>query len=491
MQTPSSSSEKKMNARSLNALHHDLENNNLLQGISHGATLLTVESENDLMAALSLEEMEEHEPSKISELRRARLLKQVEELAAQYHYSKLVSMFGVKLPEGQQGTEEWVYPMLAYALKQLFQTKGVHLLFSDWDADHQARLVTRGSTSLSPRQHALSTSAFPAISPENYERCPLTYWMEIGHYSPKVVSLEKGTLFLGHPQVNSVQAEAALIIKLQLNRSQGDGLLVVTDTLERLKNPVLQTMLYKSALVLASVERLNIRSQHMHRFMNSDLSHPIGMATLGDWQRYRNEFLQEVNIYSDLQQQFMLALNDVINQRMGVTEGSIHLATHYIIQLSNQLELNEKTKDSLVKATLFMQLHKIHVREDQLKKQSTWDSEDFSAYYSSIETSFKLLSHLYSLGDTLPYLHYMFERWDGNGRPNRLKGRNIPLGSRMLGLVYALSAMLEPKPYRTDAFTPKQALELLHKESAQRWDPMLLEALGHVVDQEATPPTLA
>jgi HD-GYP domain-containing protein (c-di-GMP phosphodiesterase class II) len=454
-------------------LYQSLLQHNMLQGISGSSTLLTLESDTDLIAALSPEASEELEATQA--LRHQRLVQQVEELAEQYHYSKLVSMFGVKLPNNQM--QEWIYPMVTYALKQVFQAKGVHLIFSERDAQQQPRMILKGSTALVSRQQQWSMERFPVISAEQYEGYPLAYWLDMGHYSPKLLQPKEGRLMLGHPQLPHQETEAVLIIRMQLDRAHGDGLLVVTDCYEKLANPIYQNMLYKSALVLASAERLNNRSEHMKYVLKHEQAQSEGMTTLGDWQRFRNEFSQEVNIYSDLQQQFMLAMNHVIQQRMGVKDPNHHSATEYILKLASALELNEKTTDSLIKAALFMQLHKMHVREEQLRKQGAWDSEDFNAYYTSMDTSFSLLSHLYSLGDTLPYLRYMFERWDGEGRPRKLAGRNIPLGSRILGLVYAFTAMMEPKPYRTEPFPPEQAFEVLKKEAGTRWDPMLVDAL--------------
>ncbi|HEY9877302.1 MAG TPA: DICT sensory domain-containing protein [Leptolyngbyaceae cyanobacterium] len=86
------------------------------------------------------------------------------------------------------------------------------------------------------------------------------------------------------------------------------------------------------------------------------------------------------------------------------------------------------------------------------------------------------------------------EAWDGSGQPAGLKGDQIPLESRMLGLVIAFQSRLaelrfaasQSAPSHTPAETVSsefmgKALEACQSEQGQKWDPKLVELLSLMV----------
>ncbi len=66
------------------------------------------------------------------------------------------------------------------------------------------------------------------------------------------------------------------------------------------------------------------------------------------------------------------------------------------------------------------------------------------------------------------------ERWDGNGYPLRLKGKEIPLECRILQVANAYNAMLHDRPYRR-ALTREEALEEIKRGSGTQFDPQIVE----------------
>ena len=80
------------------------------------------------------------------------------------------------------------------------------------------------------------------------------------------------------------------------------------------------------------------------------------------------------------------------------------------------------------------------------------------------------------LSEVVPYINYHKERWDGQGEPEGLKGRSIPLGSRIIALADAYSAMISERTYR-DALSEEKALEIIQSEAGIKWDPELVNVL--------------
>lgn len=79
-------------------------------------------------------------------------------------------------------------------------------------------------------------------------------------------------------------------------------------------------------------------------------------------------------------------------------------------------------------------------------------------------------------------LSHLYERYDGQGFPDRLAGKDIPLGARIVALVetYADLTVNPKNPYRR-TLTPREALDVLRQLASQLFDPALVDLLRQVV----------
>jgi two-component system cell cycle response regulator len=67
------------------------------------------------------------------------------------------------------------------------------------------------------------------------------------------------------------------------------------------------------------------------------------------------------------------------------------------------------------------------------------------------------------------------ERWDGTGYPDRLAAQAIPVGSRIVAVVDAFTAMVSERPY-SGAVAPGRALDQLRRCAGSQFDPVVVEA---------------
>ena len=82
--------------------------------------------------------------------------------------------------------------------------------------------------------------------------------------------------------------------------------------------------------------------------------------------------------------------------------------------------------------------------------------------------------------DVLKIIRHHHERWDGRGYPDGLAGEDIPIGSRIIGLVEAFDVMTTGKGYKAPKSLAK-VLDEIRRESGQQFDPKTVEALVSVV----------
>ena len=84
--------------------------------------------------------------------------------------------------------------------------------------------------------------------------------------------------------------------------------------------------------------------------------------------------------------------------------------------------------------------------------------------------------------NTVSALHHMYERFDGQGLPEQLKNKDIPLGARILAMADTFSDLTSnPRnPYRR-ILTTEQAMQVLIKAKGKVFDPDLVDLFRFVV----------
>ena len=94
----------------------------------------------------------------------------------------------------------------------------------------------------------------------------------------------------------------------------------------------------------------------------------------------------------------------------------------------------------------------------------------------------RILLRIPDLTVIAPVVRHEHEHWDGSGYPDGLRGRLIPIGSRIILACDAYHAMITDRPYRA-AMSPAEAAEELRRGAGTQFDPevvdALLDLLGH------------
>ncbi len=92
----------------------------------------------------------------------------------------------------------------------------------------------------------------------------------------------------------------------------------------------------------------------------------------------------------------------------------------------------------------------------------------------------RLLDSMAELKPINKIVFHQLEYWDGSGSPDGLKGEEIPLESRILGLVSYFQELTQPRGDRP-AYSLSDALEKCQQYSGIRFDSSLIESLKTVI----------
>jgi DICT domain-containing protein len=92
----------------------------------------------------------------------------------------------------------------------------------------------------------------------------------------------------------------------------------------------------------------------------------------------------------------------------------------------------------------------------------------------------QLLATMPELNPVQQIIYHEFEYWDGSGVPNGLKGEEISLESRILGLVSYFQELTQPRGDRL-ALDLGDAFARCQSYNGVRFDPALIEQLGSII----------
>ena len=198
--------------------------------------------------------------------------------------------------------------------------------------------------------------------------------------------------------------------------------------------------------------------------------------TISQLQNCRAELTALIGDLSSEQQCFVENLAKAVDAKSNFKNNYSHEVADLARELSTELGLNEKTKDLIYYAALLRNIGKITLPEELFNKKEKLSKEDWEKLQNHPNVGVSILMSINFLSEVVPYINYHKERWDGKGEPEGLKGYSIPLGSRIIALADAYSALISERTYRK-ALSNEDAIKIIQSESGSKWDPELVKVL--------------
>jgi two-component system cell cycle response regulator len=152
-------------------------------------------------------------------------------------------------------------------------------------------------------------------------------------------------------------------------------------------------------------------------------------------------------------------------------DGVAHLAAVF----GKALALDAEEQDVLARASELHDIGKIAIPDEILHKGRNLTPEEWELMRKHTIIGQRILGAAPALSPVADLIRSTHERWDGEGYPDRLAGKDIPLGARIIFICDAYNAMTEGRPYRS-ALSKEQALEELNRGAGTQFDPQLVRA---------------
>ena len=194
----------------------------------------------------------------------------------------------------------------------------------------------------------------------------------------------------------------------------------------------------------------------------------------------RAELTAMIGDLCDYQQNFVESLANAVDRKGQYTVSHSRNTAKLARGICRKLGLNEKTTDLIYYAGLLQNIGKITLPEKIFATNGKLSSDELQKIKNHINVGVNLLMNINFLSEVVPYITYQSERVDGSGTPEGLKGQSIPLGSRIIAVADAYSAMTSDRPFRK-AMDSDKALEIITSETDTKWDKDVVNALQSVI----------
>jgi diguanylate cyclase (GGDEF)-like protein/putative nucleotidyltransferase with HDIG domain len=145
-------------------------------------------------------------------------------------------------------------------------------------------------------------------------------------------------------------------------------------------------------------------------------------------------------------------------------------------RIARRLDLGDGDVELVRLAASLHDVGKLAIPEEILRKPSDLNETEKLVLQRHPQIGHRMLENLGAepIADWVLHHH---ERWDGSGYPDRLRGEEIPFGSRIIFVADAYDAMTSERVYR-DALSPEEALDELSRCSGTQFDPAVVGAVA-------------
>lgn len=179
------------------------------------------------------------------------------------------------------------------------------------------------------------------------------------------------------------------------------------------------------------------------------------------------------------------AFASAVDARDRFMEGHSESVTRYALQIGRNLNWSQTDLDQLELAGLLHDVGKLNVPENILTKIGPLTQHEWLVIQMHPLHSAQIIRPVKRLNRIVPWVLSHQERWDGKGYPDHLSKKEIPLGSSIISLAEAYSAMTIKMPNR-NALSKEEAKENIRMESGKQFNPEVAEAFLDALDKKIT-----
>ncbi|SJZ40483.1 HD-GYP domain-containing protein [Selenihalanaerobacter shriftii] len=147
--------------------------------------------------------------------------------------------------------------------------------------------------------------------------------------------------------------------------------------------------------------------------------------------------------------------------------------------IAESLELNSEEIEEIHIAAHLHDIGKIGIPDNILNKPGKLTAKEVEQIQDHPKIGYDILTKVSILENISSLVLYHHERFDGLGYPEGLKGKDIPLASRIITVADAFDAMTSDRPYR-QALDYEYAFEEINNHISEQFCPTVVQAFNQI-----------
>lgn len=170
------------------------------------------------------------------------------------------------------------------------------------------------------------------------------------------------------------------------------------------------------------------------------------------------------------------ALAAAIDGKDKYTRGHSERVARISVAIGKQLGLSAEELETLRISALLHDVGKIAIDDNILKKPAALTAEEFEVMKTHPQKGYKIMSQIPAMKEFLPGMYMHHEMVNGQGYPQGLTDKQIPLQAKIVSVADTFDAMTIDRPYQKGMLLP-EALGRIKTFVGTRYDASVVNAL--------------
>jgi putative nucleotidyltransferase with HDIG domain len=177
---------------------------------------------------------------------------------------------------------------------------------------------------------------------------------------------------------------------------------------------------------------------------------------------------------------------DTITSKSG--QHSLRVA-NWACTVANRMGYKEAGVQVLCYGALFHDIGKIGIPKQILGKKGPLTEDEWMLVKLHPVIGYSILQATKLMPEVASIVHAHQEKYNGEGYPVGLEGKDIPLGARILSVVDAYDAMTDDRPYRK-ACCQQDAIAELDRMRGYQFDPLIVDIFFEILETDSVSATI-
>lgn len=177
----------------------------------------------------------------------------------------------------------------------------------------------------------------------------------------------------------------------------------------------------------------------------------------------------------------LFALANMVEVKDHFTNDHLHRLEKITSQFCDLLGMAVKDQEIVRYGGILHDIGKVGISDTILLKPSRLTPEEFDVVKTHTLIGFNIIQPLRMGKMVGPIVRGHHEYWNGEGYPDGLKGEDIPLGARIIGICDVFDALTSDRPYRKRILV-EDTLWYLKDRSGVQFDPDLVHVFVDLIE---------